>query len=55
MFNKHAPSRKKYFHANEALFITKGFRNAIMNRSRYRNKFLKDKIQASRENQKNIL
>ena len=50
IFNKHAPIRKKYLRANEAPFMTKD--NAIMKRSRYRNKFLKDKSQTSRENYK---
>ena len=39
IFNKHAPLRKKYFRANEALFMTKELHNAFMKRSRYRNKF----------------
>ena len=52
IFNKHAPIRKKYLRANEAPFMTKELHNAIMKRSRYRNKFLKDKIQISRENYK---
>ena len=49
IFNKLAPIRKKYLRANEAPFMTKELHNAIMKRSRYRNKFLKDKSQASRE------
>ena len=52
IFNKHAPIRKRYLRANEALFMTKELHNAIMKRSRYRNKFLKDKSQTSRENYK---
>ena len=52
IFNKHGPIRKKYLRANEAPFITKELRNAIMKRSRYRNKFLKDKSPTSRENYK---
>ena len=52
IFNKHAPIRKKYLRANEAPFMTKELHNAIMKRSRYRNKFLKDKSQTSRENYK---
>ena len=52
IFNKLAPIRKKYLRANEAPFITKELHNAIMKRSRYRNKFLKDKSQTSRENYK---
>ena len=45
-------SEKKYFPANEAPFMTKEVHNSIMKRSRYRNKFLKDKSQTSRENYK---
>ena len=52
IFNKHAPIRKKYLHANESPFMTKELHNAIMKRSRYRNKFFKDKSQTSRENSK---
>ena len=52
IFNKHAPIKKKYLRANEAPFMTKELHNAIMKRSRYRNKFLKDKSQTSRENYK---
>ena len=52
IFNKLAPIRKKYLRANEAPFMTKELHNAIMKRSRYRNKFLKDKSQTNRENYK---
>ena len=52
IFNKHEPVRKKYLRANEAPFMTKELHNAIMKRSRYRNKFLKDKSQKSGENYK---
>ena len=48
IFNKLAPIRKKYLRANEAPFMTKELHNAIMKRSRYRNKFLKEKCQTSR-------
>ena len=34
--------------------MTKELHNAILKRSRYRNKFLKDKSQTSRENYKTI-
>ena len=43
---------KAFVRANEAPFMTKELHNAIMERSRYRDKFLKDKSQASRENYK---
>ena len=49
IFNKYASIRKKYLRANEATFMTRELHNAIMKRSRYRNKFLKDKSQTSRE------
>ena len=52
IFNKHTPIRKKYLCANEAFFMTKELNNAIMKRSRYSNKFLKDKSQTSRKNYK---
>ena len=42
-------SEKKYLRANEVPFMTKELHNAIMKRSRYRNKFLKDKSQTSTE------
>ena len=50
--NKHASIRKKWLRANEAPFMSKVVHNAIMKRSRYRNKFLKYKSQTSRENYK---
>ena len=46
------PSEKKILRANEAPFITKEIHNAIMQRSRYRSKFLKDKSQTNIENYK---
>ena len=52
IFNKLAPIRKKYLRANEASFMTKELHDAIMKRSRYRNKFLKDKSQTRSENYK---
>ena len=36
---------KKYFRANEAPFMIKEIHNAIMKKPRYRNKFLKGKIE----------
>ena len=52
IFNKHAPIRKKYLHANEAPFLTNEFYNAVMKRLRYKNKFLKEKSQTNKENYK---
>ena len=43
---------QKYLRAIETPFMTTERHNAIMKRSRYRNKFLKDKSQRSRENYK---
>ena len=45
-------SEKKYFRANKAPFIANELYNAVMKRSRYRNKFLKHKSQTSREKYK---
>ena len=52
IFNKHAPIKKKYPRANEAPFMTKELHIAIMKRSRLRNKFLREKNQANRDNYK---
>ena len=41
--NKYAPIKKKQIRANHANFVTKGFRKAIMLRSRLRSIFLKKK------------
>ena len=43
IFNKYAPSKRKYVRANEAPFMTKELHKAIMKRSRLRNKFLETK------------
>ena len=40
--NKHAPMKKKFVRAHNAPFITKKLSKAIMNRSRFRNNFLKN-------------
>ena len=40
---KHVPIKRKYVHANETPLLTKELRNAIIKRSRLRNKFLKTK------------
>lgn len=39
--DKHAPLKKKIVRANNSPFMTKELRKAIMNRSRYKNKYLK--------------
>ena len=45
--DKHAPIKKKYLRANNANFVTKQLRKAIMKRSKLRNDFLKDRNDAS--------
>ena len=40
VLNKHAPMKQKYLRANQARFVTKNLRKAIMKRYRLRNKFL---------------
>ena len=50
IFNKHASIRKIYIHLNETSFMNIKLHNAIIKRSRYRNKFLKNKSQTNREN-----
>ena len=47
--NKHAPIKKKYIRANDANFVTKALRKAIMLRSRLRNIFLKEKSLESKK------
>ena len=42
-FNKHAPLKIKYVRANDAPFMTKKLRKAIMKRSKLRNNFNKNK------------
>ena len=43
IFNKHVPIKKKYFRANQAPFMNKSISKAIMNRSRLRKKYLKNR------------
>ena len=43
IFNKHALMKRKYIRANEAPFMAKELHEAIMKRSRLRNKFLQNK------------
>ena len=42
LLNKHAPMREKYVRANNAPFMNKVLSKAVMNRSRLRNRFLKN-------------
>ena len=42
LLNKYAKVKKKYIRANNAPFMTKTLSKAIMNRSRLKNRFLKN-------------
>ena len=42
VLNTHAPKKKKYTRGNNKPFMTKTFSKAIMQRTRFRNKFLKN-------------
>ena len=41
--DKHTPTKQKYIRANNFNYITKALRRDIMDRSRLRNKFLRDR------------
>ena len=43
VLDKHAPLKRKYLRANNSPFMTKQLRKMIMNRSRCKNAFLKNK------------
>ena len=43
LLNKHAPLKKKYLRANDSPFMIKPLRKLIMNRSRCKNKYLKNR------------
>ena len=43
IFNKHALIKRKHIRASKAPFMTKELHNAIMKRSKLRNKFLKSR------------
>ena len=47
ILNKHAPLKQKYIRANNNPFVTKELRKEHMLRSRLRNKYYKDKTDAS--------
>ena len=47
IFNRHAPLKSKYVRANDQPFMTKDLRKEHMKRTRLRNKYLKDKTEAS--------
>ena len=44
LLEKYAPKKQKYTQANNANFMTKNLRRAIMLRSKFRNRFLKEKL-----------
>ena len=46
--DKYAPLKKKYLRANHSNFVTEELSKAIMNRSRLRNQFLKNRSVESR-------
>ena len=48
VLNKQAPRKKKYIHGNNKPFITKALSKAIMQRTRLRNKFLKNPTNQNR-------
>ena len=52
ILNKHAPMKQKYLRANQGIFMTKDLHKAIMQRSKLRNKFLRDRADISREEYK---
>ena len=49
VLNKFAPLKKKYVRANHSCFVNKERNEAIMQRSRLRNAYLKDKTSAARK------
>ena len=49
ILNKHAPIKKKYISANQSNFMTRKLSKTIMKRSKLRNRFLKEKTEASRK------
>ena len=42
IFNTHAPKKKKYMRGNNKPFMTKAYSKAVVQRTRFRNKFLKN-------------
>ena len=49
VLNKHSPLKKKYLRANNSPFMTKQLRKMIMNRSRCKNSYFKNKTVANWE------
>ena len=52
ILNKHSPIKQKYLRANQERFMTKDLHKVIMERSRLRNKLLRDRADISREQYK---
>ena len=50
IFNKHAPIKRKYIRAKEALFMTKDLHKVIMKRSKLRNIFLTSRTLSDSKN-----
>ena len=48
VLNKHTPKKKKYIRGNNKPFMTKALSQAIMQRTRPRNKFLKNPANQNR-------
>ena len=48
ILDKHAPINRKHIHANNSAFMTKELRAAIMQRSKLRQKFLKERTNDSK-------
>ena len=48
LLNVYAPLKKKYTRANHASFVTKELRKAIMQRTRLRNMYLKQRTEATK-------
>ena len=52
ILNKDAPMKIKYLRAKQGKFITKGLHEAIIKRSKLRNKFLRDRTKTLQKNTK---
>ena len=48
LLDKYAPKEQKYIQANNANFMTKSLKKATMLRSKFRNRFLKEKTEESK-------
>ena len=45
ILNKHAPLKTKYLRANDGHFMTKALRKAMMNRKKFRNRYIKSRTE----------